>query len=213
MLSVPETDDVDAIVAAVQDPDVTRWTTLPFPYERRNGEEFVTAAHDRWAAGTDAVWAIRRVHARAGDGATDDGAARNGAARHVDDDRAHADDASAFVGVIGLHKIDTAWEHAGGSAEIGFWMAPEGRGSGLLTEAARAVIDWAFSDDGHALRRIEWRAVVGNVPSARSARALGFRYEGILRQAAANPRGRHDGWVAGLLPTDDRSPVAWPVLD
>ena len=49
--------------------------------------------------------------------------------------------------------------------------------------------------------------------TARVARALGFRYEGMLRQALAGPSHRDDAWIAGLLPGDDRSPVAWPVLD
>lgn len=64
-----------------------------------------------------------------------------------------------------------------------------------------------------SLSRIEWRAVVGNTGSARVARALGFRYEGMLRQALAGPSHRDDAWIAGLLPGDDRTPVAWPVLD
>ncbi|MFY9714862.1 MAG: GNAT family protein [Microbacterium sp.] len=62
------------------------------------------------------------------------------------------------------------------------------------------------------LARIRWQAVVGNVPSARAARTLGFRYEGLQRQALTSPRGRDDGWMAGLLATDDRTPVEWPAL-
>lgn len=113
-----------------------------------------------------------------------------------------------LVGMIGLHHIEG---HAtGGHAELGYWMTAPSRGHGYLTEAARAVIDWGFAELG--LARIRWQAVVGNVPSARSARALGFRYEGLQRQALTGPRGRDDGWVAGLLATDDRTPVDWPVL-
>jgi RimJ/RimL family protein N-acetyltransferase len=111
-----------------------------------------------------------------------------------------------WVGMIGLHGLRPR-----GDAEIGFWMAKHARGHGYLTEAAARVIDFAFAEP-LSLARIEWRAVVGNVPSARAARALGFRYEGTLRQALSDPRGRHDGWVAGLLATDDRMPRAWPVL-
>jgi RimJ/RimL family protein N-acetyltransferase len=113
----------------------------------------------------------------------------------------------AWVGMLGLAHLDK-----GGSAEIGYWMAAHARGRGLLTEAAAAVIDFAFASDGLDLTRIEWRAIVGNIPSARAARALGFRYEGMLRPGLADARGRHDGWIAGLLSGDDRAPVAWPVL-
>ena len=112
-----------------------------------------------------------------------------------------------LAGMVGLHGITF-----GGSGELGYWMAPSARGRGLLTEACRAVLDWGFDTSGAALQRIEWRAVVGNAASARVARALGFRYEGVLRRALANSFGREDGWIAGLLPGDDRMPQPWPVL-
>lgn len=114
-----------------------------------------------------------------------------------------------LVASIGLHHITDAV--GGGDAELGFWVTASARGNGYIVEAARAVIDFGFGELG--LARIVWRAVVGNVPSARAARALGFRYEGLARQALTSRRGRDDGWSAGLLATDDRTPVPWPVLD
>lgn len=113
-----------------------------------------------------------------------------------------------FCGVVGLHRL----AGQSGSGEIGYWLSPGSRGHGYLTEASRAVIDWAFSEPLD-LARIEWRAVAGNVPSARVARALGFRYEGLLRQSATTPRTRDDAWIAGLLPDDQRMPQPWPVLE
>ncbi|PCE14363.1 acetyltransferase [Microbacterium sp. SZ1] len=115
----------------------------------------------------------------------------------------------ALVGMIGLHDI--AAHRAGGRAELGFWVTAAARGRGYVVEAARAVIDWGFTELG--LARIEWRAVAGNVASAKAARSLGFRYEGLLRQAFASGDRREDSWVAGLLSTDDRTRVGWPVLD
>jgi RimJ/RimL family protein N-acetyltransferase len=116
-------------------------------------------------------------------------------------------DGDALAGVVGLYR------QGGGAAEIGYWVAPGSRGRGFVTEAARAVIDWAFSSEGLTLARIEWRAVVGNIASARAARTLGFRFEGTLRRALRNGSGdRDDGWIAGLLATDDRTPEVWPVL-
>ncbi len=100
-----------------------------------------------------------------------------------------------------------------GAAEIGYWMVPRARGRGLLTEAARAVIDWGFSSTGGALERIEWRSVAGNIASARTARTLGFRYEGLLRRGLVGNRGREDGWMAALLAADERIPQDWSVLD
>jgi RimJ/RimL family protein N-acetyltransferase len=115
----------------------------------------------------------------------------------------------ALAGMIGMHRLGAEK----GSGEIGYWMTGSSRGKGLLTEAATAVLDFAFAPQGLDLVRVEWRAVVGNVASAASARALGFRYEGLLRQALVSPGGRDDGWVAGLLRRDDRTPQPWSVLE
>lgn len=113
-----------------------------------------------------------------------------------------------LVGMIGLHRIRR--QPNGGDAEIGFWVTDAARGRGYVVEAATAVVDWGFGELG--LSRIEWRAIADNVPSARTARRLGFRYEGLLRQAFASGERREDSWVAGLLRDDDRTPVAWPML-
>ncbi|MBN9213794.1 MAG: GNAT family N-acetyltransferase [Microbacterium sp. SCN 70-200] len=112
-----------------------------------------------------------------------------------------------LAGMIGLYRLDGT-----GAGEIGYWVSPWSRRRGLLVEAARRVIDWGFSAEGTGLQRIEWRAVVGNVGSARAARALGFRYEGLLRAGLPSKQGRDDGWIAGLLADDDRTPQAWPIL-
>lgn len=110
-----------------------------------------------------------------------------------------------LVGMIGLAHLP------GGGPELGYWIAADVRGRGVATEAARAVIDWGFSPERPAVQRIEWRAVVGNVGSARVARSLGFRYEGLLRQAHCNSLGRADLWIGGLLRDDDPQPVSWPI--
>lgn len=116
-------------------------------------------------------------------------------------------DGETLAGMIGLHH------HARGAVELGYWVSPGSRGRGVATEAAGAIVDWGFAPDGLHLHRIEWRAVVGNAASARAARAVGFRYEGLVRQGLTNQRGHDDGWIAGLLAEDDRAPQAWPVLE
>lgn len=176
VLHVPDEADVDAITAACQDPEITRWTTVPSPYFRSDAEEYVRLIGEWWADGSQAIWCAYR-----------------------DDE---------LVASIGLHHI--VGHPAGGYAEIGYWVTPEARGNGYLVEAGLEVVDWAFRELDVA--RLGWRAVVGNIPSARAARALGFRYEGMSRQGLTSQRGRDDGWLAGLLATDDRTPVAWPVL-
>lgn len=111
-----------------------------------------------------------------------------------------------LVGMAGLAKLPS------GAPEIGYWVSASVRGRGVATEAARAVVDWGFAPERPAVARIEWRAVDGNAGSARIARSLGFRYEGLLRQAHVNALGRADLWVGGLLREDDRGPVDWSVL-
>ncbi|MCX7520959.1 GNAT family protein [Microbacterium sp. STN6] len=64
---------------------------------------------------------------------------------------------------------------------------------------------------GLGLRRIEWRAFVGNTASAGVARRAGFRFEGMHRLAGVQRGIRLDDWSAALLATDPRTPVpGWP---
>lgn len=51
--------DADAVHAACQDPDIVRWTTIPFPYERQHAADYVgpISAH-AWAHKTGANFAV-----------------------------------------------------------------------------------------------------------------------------------------------------------
>jgi RimJ/RimL family protein N-acetyltransferase len=100
-----------------------------------------------------------------------------------------------------------------GAAEIGYAMHPDGRGHGFVTEAAAAVLEWAFAPepDGLGLVRVQWRAIATNTPSAAIARRLGLRYEGRLRSGVFHRGQRHDQLIAAALRDDDRStPTVWP---
>jgi len=83
----------------------------------------------------------------------------------------------ALVGSIGLHGIDWSNRHA----EIGYWLAPEGRGRGIVTRACHALTTHAFAR--LELHRLEIRCVIENVRSRAVAERLGFRFEGTLREA------------------------------
>lgn len=99
--------------------------------------------------------------------------------------------------------------------EIGFWLAPEVRGRGVMSEATRLVVDYAFRPrpDGLALNRMVWRALVGNAASAAVARRAGFRWEGVVPQGAEQRGARFDEWRASLRPEDPREPASgWPEL-
>jgi RimJ/RimL family protein N-acetyltransferase len=47
-------DDVDAITAACQDPEIPRWTLVPSPYTRADAEAFLTSSAEEEAAGKSA---------------------------------------------------------------------------------------------------------------------------------------------------------------
>ena len=97
-----------------------------------------------------------------------------------------------LVGMVGLHARDASMR------EIGYWTAPEARGQGVMTAAARLAVRFGFEVLG--LERIEWTAIVGNDASLRVAEKLGFRLEGTARSGLLHRGVRRDGWVAGLLP-------------
>ncbi|MFJ3391403.1 GNAT family N-acetyltransferase [Leifsonia aquatica] len=114
---------------------------------------------------------------------------------------------SDLVGMMGLHGIEDS------AAEIGFWLAPEARGLGLMSEATALALDYGFAPapDGLGLQRIVWHAFAGNVASAAVARRAGFTFEGVSRLGAVHRGRRRDDWQAGLLATDPRVPNdGWP---
>jgi RimJ/RimL family protein N-acetyltransferase len=61
------------------------------------------------------------------------------------------------------------------TAEIGFVFDPRHQGKGFATEAARALVDWAFTHAG--MHRVIGRAEARNVASARVLEKLGMRLE------------------------------------
>ncbi|WP_412147791.1 GNAT family N-acetyltransferase [Curtobacterium flaccumfaciens] len=112
-----------------------------------------------------------------------------------------------LLGTVGLFAF------ADGAAEIGYAMHPDGRGSGIMTEAAERVLHWAFAGvpEGLGLLRVQWRAIATNTASAAVAQRLGLRFEGRTRSSVLHRGSRHDQLLAAALHDDDRSaPTVWP---
>jgi ribosomal-protein-serine acetyltransferase len=82
-----------------------------------------------------------------------------------------------LVGVVGLDSC----VHLHRSCELGYWLRREFTGRGLMTEAADTCVRFAFERMG--MHRIRCAAATDNVPSLRVIARLGFRFEGIARQA------------------------------
>jgi RimJ/RimL family protein N-acetyltransferase len=51
-------DDLDELVAELQDPEIPRWTRIPEPYGHADGRSFLAAAERGWSEGTGASFAI-----------------------------------------------------------------------------------------------------------------------------------------------------------
>ena len=82
-----------------------------------------------------------------------------------------------LAGVVGYHAID--WENR--STALGYWLGKEFQGRGLATAACRALVDHAFEDLG--LNRVSIACATENKRSCAIPERLGFRREGIRRQA------------------------------
>jgi ribosomal-protein-serine acetyltransferase len=82
-----------------------------------------------------------------------------------------------LIGGVLFRTMDVAM----GVAEAGCWLEPAGTGRGLVTRAARAIIDWAVEERG--LHRIEWQVSSANRASIAVARRLGMSRDGVLRES------------------------------
>jgi RimJ/RimL family protein N-acetyltransferase len=83
---------------------------------------------------------------------------------------------------------------------VGFLTAPHARGRGYMSAALARVARYGIEELG--IKRVEWKAHVGNDASRRVAEKAGFRYEGILRSGVAAHGERFDTWISSFLPED-----------
>lgn len=80
-----------------------------------------------------------------------------------------------MIGGIGLYPIDTAHK----KTSLGYWLSEDSQGKGIMTDAVKKVIEYAFTELG--LNRIEVSCAVGNTKSSAIPKKLGFVFEGISR--------------------------------
>jgi RimJ/RimL family protein N-acetyltransferase len=154
VLSTPTLDDTDRVCEYCQDPLFETYLTTPWPYHREDAEHFLgEVVPSGWRLGREFIWALR-----------------DGAAGGDDED----DAAGPLLGVVGLHRRRATDP---GSLDVGYWLGAPHRGRGLMAEAVRTVTEWAL--ENQLAETIHWECVVGNVASARTARAAGFRFTGV----------------------------------
>ena len=176
--------DAESVRAACDDPHIARWLPVPSPYTLRDAEEFVTVESTQG-------WREDR---------------RYNFGVFLRDPQGAEAPLVACTGLVNL--VQLAAPHR--IAELGFWTAAPHRGNGYVTEASRALVDWAFG--GLGVERLEWVAEVGNEASRAVALKLGFRMEGVQRARIVHRGIRRDAWTGALLPSDLELPQTTPYL-
>jgi len=82
-----------------------------------------------------------------------------------------------LVGIIGYHAIN--WRNR--STTIGYWLAEALQGKGIMKRATKFMVDYAIYH--LRLHRVEIRCAEANSRSRAIPTALGFKEEGLIRDA------------------------------
>ncbi len=106
----------------------------------------------------------------------------------------------AFIGWCSL----TRWNADYRSASMGYCYDDAAWGHGYATEAAGALLLWAF--ETLDLNRVQAETDTRNAASARVLEKLGFVREGTLREDCVVNGDVSDSWVYGLLRREWQSP-------
>jgi len=110
-------------------------------------------------------------------------------------------DTGKAVGLASYLRINPAV----GVIEVGhIHFSPLMQGSAISTEAMYLMMKLVFDDLGY--RRYEWKCDALNAPSCAAAIRLGFKFEGIFRQATIyKQRNRDTAWYS-IIDSE------WPVI-
>jgi ribosomal-protein-serine acetyltransferase len=82
-----------------------------------------------------------------------------------------------LAGTIGCHPID--W--ANRNCSLGYWIAEDYEGQGIITRCCSVLLDYLFHDLG--LHRVEIRCGTGNLRSCAIPQRLGFTRESVAWEA------------------------------
>lgn len=180
LLSIPTVEDAQRITQVCQDPEITRWTSVPSPYTLADAEFFCTQiAATKWENEEDLTWAIREIH----------------------------EGESTLVGMIdivmpeaGLGEIgfwmaaDSRGHgtlHRAANKLLDVAFDPDGPLKLTSMTWKCLIID-----------------EVPNWTSWRVAWRLGFVKQGLSRKSMIDDGTLRDGWAAQLLASDPRQPQA-----
>lgn len=147
---------------------------IPYPYTLDHARAFLALMDLEHRNGTGLALAIRLSEGPASQGPT-------------------------LVGSIGLKDIDR--EHS--QAELGYWVGVAWWGRGIATEAAGAVVNYAF--DCLELNRVSAHSMMRNSASVSVLERLGMQREGVLRQRVLKEGRFEDVVLYGILRSDPRA--------
>ena len=107
----------------------------------------------------------------------------------------HSED-KKLIGTCGLFKWNRNWK----SCTIGYELAPEYWGKGFMSEALQVALKYGFGE--MQLNRIEAQIHPQNSASIQLAERLGFKNEGLMREAGFCFGQHHDLLMFSLLKGD-----------
>ena len=100
-------------------------------------------------------------------------------------------------------RLGTIELRLGATPDIGYWLAPDGRGRGVMTRALQLVARYAFEERGVA--QVELFTLLDNVRSQAVAERAGFRRAGtVLGRIESRDGSRHEA-LRFVLDAPDRS--------
>lgn len=109
-----------------------------------------------------------------------------------------------LVGRIGLERIRqepmTEWGVTYSDAEIGYWLAEDAQGHGVMSRCVQAMLRHGFED--RRLSRIVIKSEPDNHRSCRVAERVGMKHEGTLRCVARFQGRRVDHNLYAMIADD-----------
>ncbi len=150
-------EEAPAVAKLVNDPLVTRdLRTLECPYTVQDARDWLVQLPAEWDEGRSAVFGIELREPLQADGTK-------------------PWPAGILVGSIGM-----LLNGKNSRGELGYWLGRDFWGNGFCSEAATAVLDFAFTNLG--LHKVTSECLARNPASARVLEKVGFDQEGLLKQ-------------------------------
>jgi RimJ/RimL family protein N-acetyltransferase len=133
------------------EPDIPRWTRIPWPYTRAHLDQFFSLMATWHRTRSDAVFAITPP----GEG--------------------------AVIGSLGVHRIAGTWRPRSGFLpdEPGYWLAPSARGRGVMSDALGLACRWLLDELQRPQVNIQTKS--GNAASRAVIERVGFRFTGTVK--------------------------------